>query len=97
MSDIDLELDKLFNEVEESLKRRKKPLSIEKDEILWGYYSSIYECLNCGRLFHGKLFHPNINIPNRRYVAGCPECLDKELWWRHQNFTVEKIEMLRGS
>ena len=97
MTNIDQEFDKLFDEIEKALKKQKKPLSIEKDELVWSYYDFTYECLNCGRFFHGKLFHPNINIPNRRYVAGCPECLDKELWWRHQNFTVEKIEMLRGS
>ena len=92
------DIDKLLDDLIENFPTKKsKLLSVEKDEIVWGYFKFTYICLQCNRKFHGELFHPNFDIPKKRFISWCPECLDKEVFWLHQSFKVERIELPEDS
>jgi Zn finger protein HypA/HybF involved in hydrogenase expression len=89
MTPDDLTIDELL---EIASKTKRLEPKVAQAEVLWNYYKSTMECLQCGRIYHGQRFHPNIGCPEYGFVAWCPKCLDSNIFWSHQQFEVENID-----
>ncbi len=85
----------LLNQLDAKLAKHptSKGQSIIKEEtVYWIFSDSTYQCLQCNRIYYGKLYHASLNLPERQHVSWCPKCLDNEIFWLHYNFTVEKVD-----
>ncbi len=61
-------------------------------DILWIHSPSTVTCTQCGRIYHGKKFHPSISPPEPSKVGWCPLCIKPEIFWLHQYFDVGSID-----
>lgn len=91
--DSDLSIEELLALIDAPKRRTTKPVKETLEPpIEWMFSLSAYECIQCGRVYFGKLFHATISLPTKRYTAWCPKCLDPVTFWNHHNFTVASIK-----